>query len=475
MTESEPDDISKDDEPVMSEDDADLAMRKLSPSAKALLTAAKDIEEGVAVNLFQEDDESRHLRQMVSTFRGSLHSVLLQRLREVVQLGDVTLCSQRDLTSLIRELWQDNISRLSRTELPFLEAALRSPGRTLTEMAKNASLSYAKARRAEKRLRTSGVLRIGGMLNTHALGLERILILSQNPSFVLGGPYVSAVLFSDSHSPTVLHSAIVPHERIDEISEVVRSIRDSAESAVVWRLSAGHSRMSGTYHSSEMGWNINLLHFRLMLRRDGDPLTIADTHDRAGPAPTLLNGLDTKIIDALVDRFDVAANSIGDITGVSKSTVFRRRSLIIKNRLVLPRARVSIPRLSDRVCCILSPRCAGDIVHAWACLPLSYLSRIERLDRPKHKDAKVLLVSALPAGSGRDIIRILKEEVSKVHEADDFMVFAVSAGMQNYPRVSTLYDIRRSTWNWDSNLTDVLSYGILRREASEYNIPLDLA
>ena len=121
--------------------------------------------------------------------------------------------------------------------------------------------------------------------------------------------------------------------------------------------------------------------------------------------------------------------------------------------------------------CLLSPECSGDIIPAWDYLPLTYQSRIQNLEDPSEK--KVLLVSALPAGSGRDLIDVLNDETSKVH---DYSVHVVAAGVGGSSKVASMYDRRSDQWKWDvTKFFDAYTYGVIRREASPKNIPLDLA
>jgi hypothetical protein len=127
--------------------------------------------------------------------------------------------------------------------------------------------------------------------------------------------------------------------------------------------------------------------------------------------------------------------------------------------------------LSDRVICLLSPDCSGDIIPAWDHLPLTYQSRIQNLENPS--DKKVLLVSALPAGSGRDLIDVLDDETSKVH---DYSAHLVAAGVGGSSKVTSLYDRRSDQWKWDvSKFFDAITYSVVRQDASPKNIPLDLA
>jgi DNA-binding Lrp family transcriptional regulator len=459
------------DETVMTEEKNPAFESKLSPSAIAILRFVRTFEEGGQLQVFQMDAEFELLRRMVTSYRGSLYSLLTRRLVEVVNLGGVSIISQRDIMSLIVNLWEENISRLSRTELPFLEAAIKNPGAPLNSLATKAELSYAQTRRAQKRLSESGVLKTVGMLNTHKLGLERVLIIFESPSLVLSGPYVQKTLMVDGYSPLVLVVATIPHQKRSELLDTIRSFRGSTGGASVWLLSDGRPFFSGRYFNTQDGWNLDLLHFRLMLRKGGDPLLLADV---ATPSPLKSNRFtyaDVKIIDALVDDYDSTGNDIVASTGLSSSTAFRKRSQLIKNRVVLPRARVNIPRLSDRVVCLLSPECSGDIITAWNHLPITYQSRIQNIEDLSEK--KVLLVSALPAGSGRYLIDVLNDETSKIH---DYSAHVVAAGTGQSTKVASMYDRRSDTWKWDvSKYFDALTYSVVRREASPIDIPLDLA
>ncbi|MFW9843748.1 MAG: hypothetical protein ACFFEV_04165, partial [Candidatus Thorarchaeota archaeon] len=138
---------------------------KLSPSASAILKFVKTFEEGGQLEVFQADAEFETLRTMVMSYRGSLSTLLHKKLEEVVNLGGVEIITQRDVMSLIVNLWKKNISNLTRAELPFLECVLKNPKYSLKELSTSSGLSYAQSRRAQKRLTDSGVLQVGGMLN----------------------------------------------------------------------------------------------------------------------------------------------------------------------------------------------------------------------------------------------------------------------------------------------------------------------
>ncbi len=455
----------------MPDDDAPIFWKKLSPSAMAVLRFVKTFEEGGQLEVFTEDADFKMLRKMVLSYRGSLYPILNRRLEEVVTLGDVMIVSQRDVMSLIINLWEENISRLSRTELPFLEVAIRNPGKSLSFLATRAALSYAQTRRAQKRLNDSGVLKTGGMLNTRKLGLERVLVIFESPTLVLSGPYVQKILMIDGYSPIVLVVATIPYKKRSEFLNTIRSFRNSTSSVSAWGLSDGIPKLNGLYFNQNRGWTLDLLHFRLLLRKGGNPLILSDV---ASPVPHEPHGFtyaDVKIIDAIVDSFGSTAAELVNTTKLSSSTAFRRRAQLLKRGIVLPRARVNLPMLSDRVICLLSPDCSGDIIPAWDHLPLTYQSRIQNLENPS--DKKVLLVSALPAGSGRDLIDVLDDETSKVH---DYSAHLVAAGVGGSSKVTSLYDRRSDQWKWDvSKFFDAITYSVVRQDASPKNIPLDLA
>lgn len=443
---------------------------KLSPSAYAILKIVKTFEEGGQLEVFQVDAEFEKLRRMVTSYRGSLHSLISRRLEEVVNLGGVSIITQRDVTSLIVNLWEKNISNLTRAELPFLESVLVNPGYSLKDLSKKSGLSYAQSRRAQKRLSDSGVLRIGGMLNPSRLSLDRVLIILENPSLVLSGPYCQKMLFIDGSPSIVYIVANIPQSKTNEMIEVVRSLRDASTNASVWRISTGIPRFDGTYFEHKKGWELDLLHFRLMLRKGGDTLTLSEIPAPTASEPTKFTGAEILVMDALIKNLDGTAGDIVKTTNLSESSAFRKRLQLLKSKIILPRAHVSIPQLGDRVISLLSPEIAGDIAPAWAKLPLTYQSQIQNLE---DNEKRVLLSTALPTGSGRDMIDVMRDEISKVHR---YSVHSVAAGIGVTTKVSSMWDRRKKSWKWDlSRYFDAVSYGVMRKEASNSQIPLDLA
>ncbi|MGY5880945.1 MAG: hypothetical protein RTV31_11885 [Candidatus Thorarchaeota archaeon] len=443
---------------------------KLSPSASAILKFVKIFEEGGQLEVFQADAEFETLRTMVVSYRGSLHTLLEKKLEDVVDLGGVSIITQRDVMSLIVNLWKINISNLTRAELPFLESVLKNPKYSLKDLSTSSGLSYAQSRRAQKRLTDSGVLQVGGMLNPNRLGLDRLLIILENPSMVLSGPYCQKNLFIDG-SPSVVFTVVnIPHTKVKDMIEVVRSLRNVTTNASVWRLSTGIPRFDGTYFNKQDGWELDLLHFRLMLRKGGDTLTMSEIPAPSVEDPVKFTGAEVLVMDALIKSLDGTAGDIVKTTNLSESSAFRKRSYLLKNRIILPRAHVTIPQLGDRVITLLTPEIAGDIAPAWYKLPLTYTSQIQNLE---NKERRVLLSTALPTGSGRDLITVMKDEISKVHK---YSIHRVAAGSGLTTKVSSMFDRRKKSWKWDvSRYFDVVSYGVMRKDASESEIPLDLA
>ena len=454
----------------LSKDKVPKFQRKLSPSASAILKFVKTFEEGGQLEVFTEDADFKLLRKMVLSYRGSLSTILEKKLEEVVNRGEVEIITQRDVMSLIVNLWKVNISNLTHAELPFLECVLKHPKYSLKELSVSSNLSYAQSRRAQKRLTDSGVLQVGGMLNPNRLGLDRLLIILENPSMVLSGPYCQKNLFIDG-SPSVVFTVVnIPHTKVKDMIEVVRSLRNATTNASVWRLSTGIPRFDGTYFNKKDGWELDLLHFRLMLRKGGEEMAMSEIPSPTVEDPVKFTGAEVLVMDALIKSLDGTAGDIVKTTNLSESSAFRKRSYLLKNRIILPRAHVAIPQLGDRVITLLTPEIAGDIAPAWSKLPLTYTSQIQNLE---NKERRVLLSTALPTGSGRDLITVMKDEISKVHR---YSIHRVAAGSGLTTKVSSMFDRRKKSWKWDvSRYFDVVSYGVMRKDASESEIPLDLA
>ncbi|GAG39246.1 unnamed protein product, partial [marine sediment metagenome] len=228
----------------------------------------------------------------------------------------------------------------------------------------------------------------------------------------------------------------------------------------------------GTYFNKQDGWELDLLHFRLMLRKGGATLTMSEIPAPTVEDPVKFTSAEVLVMDALIKSLDGTAGDIVKSTNLSESSAFRKRAMLLRNGIILPRAHVSIPQLGDRVISLLSPEIAGDIAPAWSKLPLTYQSQIQNMESG---EKRVLLSTALPTGSSRDMITIMKDEISKVHRYKH-NIHRVAAGSGLTTKVSSMFDRRAKTWKWDtSRYFDVVSYGVMRKEASESEIPLDLA
>ncbi|MGY5861084.1 MAG: hypothetical protein RTU09_01735 [Candidatus Thorarchaeota archaeon] len=454
----------------MPEKDADFRS-KLTSSATAVLRVLQSFEERNDAEIFDDSDpDASHLRKMVETYRGSLYSEVKRHLAEVITLGGVSVVTQRDVIGLVEEIWDSNVSRCSPTELKVLKGILEDSSLSLRSLSSVVGLSYAQTRRAAQRLRASGVLRVKGLLNTNLLGLERVLVILENPTLVLSGPYIHKTLFVDSPSTTAFLVSTLPRERIPELLKMIKSLRSTAGSVSAWRLSAGRPRFSSIYYNSKTGeWRPNLLHFRLMLRTRGDDLTVGTSSSTPSVPSSTFTSAELKVLDKIVENFEATAVEITESVDLSESTAFRKRSHLIGNRVVVPRAAVTIPKLKDRVLALLSPDCAGDIVPAWSQLPLTCVSRLENLENPDER--KILLLSALASGSASDLIDVLYSEKSR---ADDFSAHSVTGGITSPIRVASMFDRREKRWKWDPSFFDLLSYGIARKESGRNGIPLDL-
>jgi hypothetical protein len=470
MTQSDSESKIREDE-TMSKDSLSDFTRKLSPSAQAILRFIRLFESGGGIDVFQEDADFANLHHIVNVYKGSLHEDLTSRLQEVIMLGGVEIITQRDVMSLIARLWDDNASSLTKTETPFLEAALRNSGESLKDLSLRAGQTYSQSRRAQKRLVEAGILKIGGKLNTDLLGLERVLIVLDNPALVLTGPYTQKHLFVDGYSPIVFTVGMVPYSERGNLLDTVKSLRNATTNASVYSLSTGQLSFNGIYSHPKKGWSLDLLHFRLLLRKGGDPITLADI-----PAPSFSENAhfthsDIRIMDALIESLDGSASDIAESTSLSLSTAFRKKSSLLSKRMILPRSQVNIPQLSDRVIVICSPEVGGNIQAGWRNLPLTYTSQIKNLE--DRTDRKMLLLSALPAGTAQDLLDVLKEESSK---ADDLSAWKIEAGIDGKTKVSSLYDRRRNTWLFDtSQHFEAFTYSVMRKDASPRDIPLDLA
>jgi len=445
--------------------------RSLSDSAVALLRALKAIEDGGSLDLFQPDPYLDKLKMMAKTYRGSLHSAACQRLQQTLSLGGVSVVSSTDIMSAIVSLWQDSISELSGPEIILLKRLLEDPGSSLNEMAARENLTYGRVRRAYLRMSQSGVVRMEGMLNYAELGLERMLVIFENPAMVFRSSYIEHMLFVDGPSPLAYQVVTYPVQNQTDVLQYVRSMRSQAGNISMFKLGTGKPRFSDFYlRHGTASWYPDMLHFRLVLRNGGTPITIGDELPSTVASHSFTES-ELRVADIMRRDYETRAADIANETGLSESAVFRIRHSLRNKSVVLPRARIDIPQLSERMIVTLPSDTAGDILPAWSLLPLTYVSRITNMEAKD--ESRILLVSALPPGAGVDILNILQSETSRI---DALSIHVVSAGLEGRMSMGGLFDRRSRSFRWNQgDFFEVQSYGVVRHEARADSIPLDLA
>ncbi len=440
----------------------------LSPSARALMRIIRDLEDDAEIDVFQPGPEIDRLKQIVSSHKGSLHASLKSRIVEVLNLGGIDVITQRDLWNLIEDIWGENVSRFSSTELAVLRGSLEDPKVGLRTLAKRVSLSYSQARRAMQRLRLAGVVRREGLLNVEKLGLQQILIMLEAPKLVVSSPYITRTLFVDGSNPMVFQVASIPSGFISDLHNIIRSLRGTSYKASCWYLSRGQPMFNGKYCTNRGDWKIDIFHWKLQLRKEEDSLVFGDSTP-GKPEVIHFTPADLKILDRLIENYEATANEIVESTSLSDSTAFRKRSMILENDIVIPRARVKVPQLKDRVLVITSPECAGNILSAWSQLPVTYTTRLENIETG---EKKVLLLAALPPGTAESLTKALDASMSRV---DDYSAYIVSAGNEVRLTTSFMYDRKEKRWKWNKgDFLDARTYEIVRRECSDGPIPVDL-
>ncbi|MFX1262623.1 MAG: hypothetical protein ACFFAZ_11080 [Promethearchaeota archaeon] len=447
---------------------AEVKTMNFSHDAMALLRIVCELEEKKEPDLFQHGPEIDRLIQIAESHRGSLCMALKARLNEMEELGGVESITQKDVWTLIEEIWHRNVSILSSTEQSVITESLFEPGIGIRELAVRAELSYSQARRAVQRLRRAEVLRIEGALNASKLGLERVLVILEAPELVLSSPYITKALFVDGSEPLVLLVATLPSERIADLLDMIRSLRSTSSRASVWRLSAGQSRFNGKYCKPRVGWEFDKFHWSTQIRKSDSEIIVSDsspTEERIRFTPA-----DLKTIDELVVNFDATANEIVNATGLSDSTAFRKRASLLEERVVVPRTRVRVPHLKDRVLVLSNPECAGNVLTAWRLLPVTYLTRLVNLETT---EKRVLQMAALPPGTSEGLIEALGNWMSRV---DDYSAHIISAGTEEVFKADAMFNRRERTWKWNQgDFFDVRSFRRTRREAERGTIPVDLA
>ncbi len=448
---------------------------RLSPSAERLLSLLRSIEIGRDVDVF-EIENARRLRDMVATHRGSLYQVVVNRVRRAGRAGDGGVLTQQEILMIIEQEWHRGLAHLSDSELRVLGAMVNDHrSSALQKLAAEIGLTYSRTRRAYRRLLQTGLLRTQAILNVGEMGLARILVVLVEPTFVISSPYVEKTLYCDGPTRIVFQTLTAPRERVSDIVVLVRSLRTTSESVRVWRLSTGRLRFSSLYYNQHCGrrrWTVDPVILHLLLRHTGEPVVMG-TDEPVGTVRTSFSDADTRLIDILRQEFTAAASELAKQTGLSESTIFKRRARLTGElSVLLPRARPQLDWLTDRLLLFVPPEQAGTFLRAWLSLPITYISRVR--DVESGKETRVLMLAALPTGTAEDIAYVFAR-----HEEDEggrFHPTAVNAGMDDRILVHTVYDHVDRTWRWDSNdFLDLEKFFTARRRATRRGLPVDLA
>jgi len=455
-------------ENVMPDDDSSDWEGLPTADAQALLRSVGEIEEGGEIDVFQPEPDTEKLRQIVGSYRGSLFNAVRRRIDGVRKLGDVEVITQKDLWSLLEELWRANVSLFSDTDLAALKNSLEEPGIGLRSLAQKSGLSYSQARRAVQRLRRADVLRMEGLLNVGKLGLQRVLFLLDSPELVLSSVYITKTLFIDGAEPKVLHVATIPSERMEDMLNIVRGLRTTSTKVSAWKLSTGKPAFDGRY-SSKTGWSLDTFHWSTQVRKGENQLVLSEPPP-SKPERVHFTAADLKIIDQLALNFEATAQEIVESTGLSESTAFRKRAQLIEERVVVPRSRARVPQLTDRVLVLSDVSTAGNILPAWGLLPVTYVTRLENLET---SEKRVLQIAALPPGTSRSLIRALESWMSRV---DDYSADVVHAGAESRFMTVAMFNRREKAWKWGrGDFFDARSYASVRKESENRDVPVDLA
>lgn len=451
----------------------DTYTRRLSPDARTVLKVICHLENDGYHEQFQMTSDLKRIRTIVSSYRGSLCSDLKRRLESVYALGDVEVITSRDIFSLINELYNANISKLKESEIVTLKSASVNPRVKMSELEELTGIKYSKVRRAWLRLKSSGILHRVGVINTKKLALERILLIHSNPSFILSGPYITSTLFADAEQAIVYQTLLIPTVFIEGFRKLVVDLRNSCDNVSAWRLSRGTTCFNDTYYNRKSNqWRIDLLHFRLLLRRHLDELVVGEITRTMLNAPIIKFGKSKLLVmKHLLNNYDAKVQEISTATNLSKNIVFRKRSEIINERTILPRVMVNIPVLSEGVITLAVSSAASMLHDAMTKLPFSFFSLLENIERPSIK--KVIMLSCVPSGQARQIVSILEEERSMVDNIEPHMI---SAGERRPLDITRIFDMKSMNWKCDPSFFDIRTYSMVRKEViHNYGLPIDLA
>ncbi len=447
--------------------------QRLSPDARTVLKVLCHLESYEHHDQFQMTSDLKRIHAIVSSYRGSLCSDLKKRLESVHALGDVEVITSRDILSLIDELYHANISKLKESEIVILKAVFGNPEVRLSELEALTGIKYSKARRAWIRLASSGILRRVGIINANQLAFERILLILSNPLFILSGPYVTSTIFADAERAMVYQTLLIPAAFSKGFRKLVVDLRNSSDNVSAWWLSPGTTSFNDSYYDRKSNqWRIDLLHFRLLLRKHVDELVVGETKRTTLNAPiSRLGKSKLLVMKHLLKDYDSKVQDVSIATKLSRSIVFRKRSEIINERAVLPRIIVKIPALTEGVVSVADSSTAAMLHIAMSKLPFSFFSLLENIDRPSIK--KVIILSSTPMGQAKQIVSILEEERSMV---DNLETHVITAGEKRPLDVIKIFDLQSMNWKCDSSFFDVRTYSTVRKEVIHNNcLSIDLA
>ena len=347
----------------------------------------------------------------------------------------------------------------------FLQIFVRNPGASLKELSKKAGWTHAKTHRAYKSLSDSRIIQTTGFLDIDLLGLQRVLIIIENPRQVLTGPSVHKTLFIDGSPQVVLISALIPSSLQSDLVSLIASLRTPTTNVTAFSLSAGDPDFNGSNYSS----TLDIANFQQLLQtRKQQPIQKSSTQTMrrsisSSRVPSFTYA-DSRVADQLFDSLD----SVSIPYGFASSTFFSKRRSLLKNGLILPRSRINIPFLSERAVMICSARAARSIIPIWQELPLTYIAQIQNLEAKS--DKRVIFCAALPSGLADPLVNLMNSSRIKSVTA-----WSINAGVSKRQSVSVMHG-RRKQWADDINiLFQVDAYANVRNQASLTNMPLDLS
>ncbi|MGV9169803.1 MAG: hypothetical protein ACOC38_07690 [Promethearchaeia archaeon] len=438
----------------------------LTPNAQAFIDTIQHFQ-------YSQDSDTvrgQHMRlqEIVQNYRGNLHDAVINRLKEVLKPGGVQLVTERDIWSIVTEIMGENASILREPELQVLSVAVQKPSISMKQISEEISnLSYNQVRRAMSRLRETGIYAVRGLLNASKLGLQRYLIVLESPNLIPSSPYFHKFLFTAS-AQKVFIVATIPKQKESDFLNMVRSLRTDARSVTAYKLSRGTLHFSPSYYSKDKrSWEIEPLHFGMLLRQGGQELVFGESRRNVGDNEVTLANSEPKILQVLLQYYDMAVSEISSRTGLSETTVVDTRLRLLNERVVLPRPRLRIPTLREMLIFHMSDA-AGDLLAASRYLPLTYISRIENLET---SEQRILLLSFCKKGSTAEMKNLALRATSLV---DNVVVHRLQSGISDCVSVETMYDVKKGAWAWDNNFFDAVGYRTLRRSASPEDIPLDL-